>query len=55
MTGAEGGIVSKEMPIHVSNIALFNPETQKSDKVGYRVEGDNKVRYFKSTGKAVDA
>jgi large subunit ribosomal protein L24 len=55
MTGAQGGIVSKEMPIHVSNIALLNPETQKADKVGYRVDGDNKVRYFKSTGKAVDA
>lgn len=55
MTGAQGGIVSKEMPIHVSNIALFNPETQKADRVGFRVEGDVKVRYFKSTGKAVDA
>ncbi len=55
MTGAQGGIVSKEMPIHVSNVALFNPDTEKADKVGFRVEGDSKVRYFKSTGKAVDA
>lgn len=55
MTGSQGGIVAKEMPIHISNVALFNPETQKADRVGYRNENDVKVRYFKSTGKAVDA
>ncbi|MBE0492742.1 MAG: 50S ribosomal protein L24 [Thiomicrospira sp.] len=55
MTGAQGGIVAKEMPIHVSNVALFNPETQKADRIGYRIENDIKVRYFKSTDKAVDA
>ena len=55
MTGAQGGIVTKEMPIHVSNVALFNPETQKADRIGYRIENDAKVRYFKSTDKAVDA
>lgn len=55
MTGAQGGIVSKEMPIHVSNVALFNPETQKADRIGFRVEGDEKIRFFKSTNKAVDA
>lgn len=55
MTGAQGGIVTKEMPIHVSNVALFNPETQKADRIGYRIENDIKVRYFKSTDKAVDA
>lgn len=55
MTGAQGGIVTKEMPIHISNVALFNPETQKADRVGFRIESDVKVRYFKSTDKAVDA
>lgn len=55
MTGAQGGIVTKEMPIHVSNVALFNPETQKADRIGYRIESDIKVRYFKSTDKAVNA
>lgn len=55
MTGAQGGIVTKEMPIHVSNVALFNPETQKADRIGYRIENDIKVRYFKSTDKAVNA
>ncbi|MDG6779183.1 50S ribosomal protein L24 [Thiomicrorhabdus sp. zzn3] len=55
MTGAQGGIVSKEMPIDASNVALLNPETNKADKVGFRVEGDAKVRFFKSTGKAVEA
>lgn len=55
MTGSQGGIVTKEMPIHVSNVALVNPETQKADRVGFRVENDVKIRYFKSTNKAVDA
>ncbi|NPA72933.1 MAG: 50S ribosomal protein L24 [Gammaproteobacteria bacterium] len=54
-TGAQGGIVSKEMPIQASNVALVNPETNKADKVGVKVEGDTKIRFFKSTGKAVDA
>ncbi len=55
MTGAQGGIVSKEMPIDASNVALVNPETNKADKVGFKVEGDTKIRVFKSTGKAIDA
>ena len=55
MTGAQGGIVSKEMPIDASNVALVNPETNKADKVGFKVEGDTKIRFFKSNGKAVDA
>ncbi len=55
MTGAQGGIVSKEMPIDASNVALLNPETNKADKVGIKVEDGTKVRIFKSTGKAVDA
>jgi len=55
MSGAQGGIVSKEMPIDASNIALLNPETNKADKVGIKIEDGVKTRIFKSTGKAVDA
>jgi len=56
MKGVTGGIVSKEMPIHISNVALFNAATQKADRVGYKVLKDgSKVRVFKSNGEAVDA
>lgn len=54
--GVQGGIIDKDMPISISNIALYNPETKKADKVGFRVlEDGKKVRYFKSTNEAVDA
>mgnify|MGYP000639720430 CR=1 FL=1 len=50
-----GGIVQKEMPIHVSNIALFNPVTKKADRVGTRIlEDGRKVRVFKSNKEVVD-
>jgi large subunit ribosomal protein L24 len=39
----------------VSNVAIFNPETSKADRVGFKVDGDSKVRIFKSTGSAIDA
>jgi len=56
MRGEQGGIVEKEMPIHRSNIALFNPVSQKGDRVGVRVlEDGRKVRYFKSNGELVEA
>ena len=56
MKGIAGGIVSKEMPIDISNVALFNNTTQKADRVGYKVLKDGKkVRVFKSNGEAVDA
>lgn len=55
MSGTQGGIVSKEMPIDASNVALLNPETNKADKVGIKIEDGTKVRVFRSTGKAVDA
>ena len=56
MMGRQGGIVEKEAPLHVSNVALFNPENQKADRVGFRVNEDGtKVRVFKSTGKEVGA
>ena len=53
--GVPGGIVEKEMPIHQSNIMLFNPQTEKGDRVGIRsLEDGRKVRYFKSTDEVVD-
>lgn len=54
--GVPGGIIEKEAPLHVSNVMLFNPATQKGDRVGIRVLGDGrKVRYFKSNNEVVDA
>ena len=50
-----GGIVEQEAPIQVSNVAIYNPATSKADKVGYKVDGDTKVRIFKSSGEAIDA
>ncbi len=45
----EGGIVNKEAPVHISNVAIYNPETKKADRVGIRVEKDGKkVRFYKS-------
>jgi len=54
MKGQAGGIVDKTMPIHVSNIALFNAATQKADRVGIKLlEDGKKVRFFKSNGEVV--
>jgi len=53
MTGATGGIVDKAMPIHVSNVALFNAATGKADRVGFKIVDGSKVRVFKSTGEVV--
>lgn len=56
MKGVAGGIVAKEMPIQVSNIALFNAATEKADRVGYKVLKDGrKIRVYKSNGEAVEA
>ena len=56
MKGEEGGIITKEMPIHQSNIAIFNAATQKADRVGFKVlEDGRKVRVFKSNGEVVGA
>lgn len=53
--GTSGGIVAKEMPIHVSNVAIFNAATSKGDRVGIRrLEDGKKVRCFKSTGEVID-
>ncbi len=54
--GVAGGIIEKEMPIHISNVAMYNPETQKADRIGFKFLDDGKkVRYFKSTNEVVDA
>jgi large subunit ribosomal protein L24 len=53
--GVQGGIVEKEASIHVSNVAIVNPETQKADRVGFKLENGNKTRVFKSTQKSIDA
>jgi large subunit ribosomal protein L24 len=56
MKGQTGGIVDKDLPIHVSNIALFNPGTQKADRVGVKsLEDGRKVRVFKANGEQVEA
>lgn len=52
--GVAGGIVEKEMPIHISNVMLWNPKAKKGDRVGIREEKGRKVRYFKSTNDVVD-
>ncbi len=55
MAGVEGGIVEKEMPMNISNVMLFNPMTNKGDRVGFKaLEDGRKVRYFKSNGEVVD-
>ncbi len=52
--GVVGGVVDKDMPLHVSNVALFNPVTKKADRVGFKLlEGGKKVRVFKSNGEQV--
>ena len=54
--GAPGGIIEKEMPLDISNVAIFNPVTGKADRVGVKVlEDGRKVRYFKSNGEVIDA
>jgi large subunit ribosomal protein L24 len=56
MKGQTGGIVDKDMPIHISNVALVNPATQKADRIGFKLLADGrKVRVFKSNGEQVDA
>jgi large subunit ribosomal protein L24 len=54
--GTTGGIVEMEKPIQISNVAIYNPATQKADRVGIRIlEDRRRVRYFKSSGQLLDA
>ena len=56
MKSITGGIIDKDMPLHVSNVGLYNPATKKADRVGIRVlEDGRRVRYFKSNGEVIDA
>ena len=56
MKGITGGILDRDMPIHISNIALFNPATKKADRAGIKsLEDGRKVRVFKANGEQVDA
>jgi large subunit ribosomal protein L24 len=55
MRGETGGILDKEMPMDISNVAIYNQATGKADRVGFKVLGDGrKVRVFRSTGEVVD-
>ena len=51
--GERGGIVDKEAPIQVSNVAIWNHEDERADRVGFKLEDGKKVRVFKSNGKAI--
>jgi large subunit ribosomal protein L24 len=51
---AQGGIVEKEASIHVSNVAHVDPETQKPTRVGYRMDGERKIRFARGSGQAID-
>jgi len=56
MKNTTGGIVDKEMPLHISNVAIFNPVTQKADRVGVKLLDDGRrVRFYKSNGEVIDA
>jgi len=53
MKGATGGIVEKAMPIHQSNVAIYNSATGKADRVGIKADGDTRKRVFKSSGEEI--
>lgn len=53
--GVSGGIVEREAPIQISNVAIYNAEAGRADRVGYKVEDGKKVRVYKSDGSAIDA
>ena len=53
--GVTGGIVEREAPIQISNVAIYNSEAGRADRVGYKVEDGKKVRIYKSDGSAIDA
>lgn len=51
---SQGGRIQKEAPIHLSNLALKDPKTGEATRVGFRMEGDRKVRYAKKSGERID-
>ena len=50
----QGGIVEKEASIHVSNVAHIDPETKKPTRIGYRMDGERKIRFARGSGEAID-
>jgi large subunit ribosomal protein L24 len=55
MKGVTGGIIEKELPLHISNVALYNPGTKKADRAGVKtLEDGRRVRFYKSNGEVVD-
>ena len=56
MKGVTGGIIDKELPLHASNVAHYNPALKKAGRIGVRtLEDGRRVRYFKSNGEVIDA
>ena len=53
--GVVGGIIEREAPIQMSNVAIFNAATSKADRVGFKIQDEKKIRVFKSSGEAVEA
>src|SRR4029078_1334560 len=53
LKGTTGGIVEKAMPIHQSNVAIYNAATGKADRVGIKSEGEKRTRFFKSSGEEI--
>jgi large subunit ribosomal protein L24 len=51
---AQGGIIEKEASIHVSNVAHIDPRTQKPTRIGYRMDGERKIRFARASGEAID-
>lgn len=52
--GVAGAIVDKEAPLQISNVAILNKTTHKADRVGFKIEGDRKIRIYKSSGEAIN-
>ena len=53
--GVTGGIIEKDMPIHISNVGIYNPETKKADRIGIKaLDNGKKVRFFKSNNETID-
>jgi len=50
----QGGIIEKEAPIHVSNVAHIDPKTQKPTRIGYRMDGERKVRVARRSGETIE-
>lgn len=55
MKGVQGGIIDKAMPIHVSNVSLFDTKTGKPSRAGFKFEDGKKIRVLRATGEAVKA